>query len=150
MAETKKKVGRPTKYTVSMCTKVDEYLAQCKDSEGTFHKTIGEKSDSYDRILTVDLPTIEKFADYVDVNKTTLYEWKEKHPAFSNALGKILDEQKTRLVDNALAGHYNATIAKLILSANHDMVEKKEVDHTSKGQRIEGFNYATPDGDTND
>ena len=49
---------------------------------------------------------------------------------------KIKQEQKERLADNGLAGKYNPTIAKLILSANHDMREKVDTDVTSKGDKI--------------
>jgi len=54
------------------------------------------------------------------------------------------------IVAKSLNGEYNPTIAKLMLSVNHDMIERKEIDHTSKGEKIEGFNYVAPDGDTND
>lgn len=139
------KVGRPTKYTPSMCDKIDEYLEKCKDTIEDYHKTQGLKSDTYERLVLVDLPTIEKFADFIGVNESTIYEWKEKYPEFSKSLGKILKRQKHQLIDNALGGHYNPTIAKLILSANHNMIEKREVDVMSGGEPIKGFNYIAPD-----
>lgn len=150
MATTKRKVGRPTKYTDAMCTKVDEYLQNCKDVIEDYHKTQGLKSDTYERLVLVNLPSIEKFARFVEVPIRTIYDWRDAHEEFSQSLAKIVEEQKHRLVDNSLGGHYNPTIAKLILSANHDVVEKKEIDHTTKGEKIEGFNYVAPDGETND
>jgi len=145
MATTKNKVGRPTKYTEAMCGKVDEYLQGCKDTIEDYHKTQGLKSDTYERLVHVNLPTIDKFADFIGVNESTIYEWKDKYPEFSKSLGKIIVEQRRRLVDGALGGHYNPTIAKLILSANHGMVEKTETDITSGGEPIKGFNYIQPD-----
>jgi hypothetical protein len=56
---------------------------------------------------------------YLDVNKTTIFEWEKKYPDFSNSLDKIKDEQKKRLLEKGLSGEYNSTIAKLILSSNH-------------------------------
>jgi curved DNA-binding protein CbpA len=47
-------------------------------------------------------------------------------------LKKILDEQKQRLLNKGASGEYNSTIAKLILSANHGMAEKKETVNTHK------------------
>lgn len=120
--------GRPTKYSPELNARVDEYLALCVDEESTFHKTQGEKSDTYDRLLHVKLPTIEGFAQYIDVNKTTLYEWDKKYPEFSNSLEKIKTEQYNRLVNKGLSGDYNSTIAKLILSSNHGMSEKTETE----------------------
>jgi hypothetical protein len=51
-------------------------------------------------------------------------------------LKKIKDIQRERLLYNGLSGDYNSTIAKLVLSANHGMSEKSEVDHTSKGESL--------------
>lgn len=118
--------GRPTKYKEEYCDLADEYIAECIDEETTFHKTMGEKSNSYDRILKVNLPTHEGFAIYINVVPSTLYEWANKHPSFSKALDKIKNEQKKRLLNKGVSGEYNSTIAKLILSSNHGMAEKSE------------------------
>lgn len=119
--------GRPTEYTEEYINKVDEYLAICIDEEREYHKTRGEKSDSYERRLNVKLPTIEGFAKFLDVSKRVLYDWKDKYPEFLHALEKIESEQKTRLLDNGLSGDYNPVIAKLVLSANHGMKERSDV-----------------------
>jgi len=129
--------GRPTKYTEDMVDKVDYYIEkESIDSEIEFHKTRGEKSDTYERVLTVKLPTIEGFASFIGVNKDSLYEWARKHEVFSVALEKIRVEQRNRLIDNGLSGNYNSTIAKLILSSNHGMKEKSDV--TSDGKAVAG------------
>lgn len=138
--------GRPTKYSKKMITQVDKYLLARQDETEEKIKYQSENSTGYYEKTNVKLPTIEGFALFVGVNKTTLYEWADKHPEFSNALGKIRTEQRERLIDNGLSGDYNPTIAKLILSSNHGMNEKKEVDHTSGGEKITGFNYVTPEG----
>lgn len=136
----KNKWWRPTKYQEDFINKVDEYLEQCEDIETTFHKTMWEKSDSYDRILKVNLPSIEWFALYLNVNKSSIYEWSNQtndkwekvYPEFSNALEKISTEQKKRLIEEWLAGNYNPTIAKLVLSANHGMKETTVQENTWK------------------
>jgi len=122
-----------------MCSKVDDYLATRADKVFEFHKTIGEKSDSYERRVEVKLPTVEGFALFINVNKTTLYEWREKHTEFSNSLEKIVEEQRKRLLDKGLSGEYNPTIAKLILSSNHNMREKADL--TTDGDKIESPIY---------
>lgn len=119
------KVGRPTAYKEEYIEAVDDYLA--------------ENIDSYEENrFNVNLPTIEGFAVYIGVNKSSLYEWSEKHERFSDSLEKILHEQQKRLINSGLSGQYNSTIAKLILSSNHGMSEKNEIDHTSKGKQING------------
>lgn len=146
-------VGRPTKYKEEYIDMVDEYLKLHQDIE---LEKIGLKSDKgyekIDYILKVNLPTIEGFALYIGVNKTSLYEWEKKEPLFSNALDKIRVEQQTRLINEGLAGNYNPTIAKLILSSNHGMREKSEQDITSGGEKIDkivGFNYVKPNEKNN-
>lgn len=128
--------GRPTKYKEEYCERVADYLSECIDTIEDYHKTRGEKSDTYDRIVNVKLPTVEGFARYIGVNKTTLYEWEKTHPIFSNALDDIRQEQQQRLIEGGLSGSYNATIAKLVLSNNHGMREKHDTDITTGGEKI--------------
>lgn len=115
-----------------MIAEVDVYLAQCQDEYDEFHKTRGKMSNSYDRIVKVNLPMVEKFADYLKVDKTSLYEWAKLYPEFSYALNKINEEQRRRLLENGLSGDYNPMIAKLILSANYGMKEKSDVTTNDK------------------
>ena len=139
--------GRPTKYLEEYNNKVDEYLELHQDKE---LERVGLRSENgyekIDYVLRVNLPTIEGFARFIGVNKTTLYEWDKKYPDFSNSLDKIRIEQQTRLINEGLAGNYNPTIAKLILSSNHGMREKTEQDITTGGKEISSINYIVPNG----
>lgn len=128
--------GRPTKYTEDMPSKVDEYLAECKIWWDEFHKTRGEKSDTYERIVRVKLPMIEGFAEFIDVSKDTLYEWAKIYPKFSDALAKITRQQHNMLAEGGLAGYFSPVITKLMLSNNHGYREKSEQDITSGGKPI--------------
>lgn len=145
MATTKRKVGRPSKYSEKVLDQVEEYLNECVDEYEEWHKTRGEKSDTYERVLNVKLPTYEGLALKLDVVVDTLLEWASVHSEFSVSLAKLKQLQKRVLIQKSLSGEYNPTIAKLILSANHDVVEKREMDVTSGGKPIEGFNYVAPD-----
>lgn len=118
-------VGRPSEYQEQYNELVDQYLQDCKDSYE-------------DNKRTVELPTVGGFALMVGVNKQTLYNWADKHPEFLDSLNKIVEEQQKRLINQGLAGNYNPTIAKLILSSNHGMSEKTETktDITSGGDKI--------------
>jgi len=128
------KAGRPTKYKEEYIEEIRVYLKECTDILDDYHKTRGEKSDSYERVIKVNLPMVEGFALRLGVNKTTIYEWAKNHKRFSNALGQIKIEQKKRLIEMGLSGDYNPTIAKLVLSANHGMVERQDV--TTKGNEL--------------
>lgn len=103
-------MGRPTAYGRKILDKVSEYIISCEDTRGGTG-------------VHVRLPKIEGLASYLGVNKDTLYEWAKRYPEFSDALKTIKNEQYCRLVDEGLAGRYNPTIAKLLLSANHGLSE---------------------------
>lgn len=123
------KVGRPTEYKKEYIDKVDKYLEEHQDEEVQVVKNANSEKgyDMFVNKLKVKLPTIEGFARFIDVNKTSLYEWEKQHPEFSNALDKIRTEQHDRLINSGLSGDYNSTIAKLVLSSNHGYREKSDV-----------------------
>jgi len=123
-----------------MIKKVDEYLSKNQDIVYDYQKSksegVSSESSSQEQKITVKLPTIEGFASFLGFATSSIKLWATKHQDFSDALQKIKDEQKKRLLNKGLNGQYNSTIAKLILSANHGMAEKKEVDLTTNGKDI--------------
>lgn len=127
--------GRPTKYQGQVTIdKVDEYLLTCGVEEKEFHKTRSDNSNSYDRILKVNLPKLEGFSEWLGVYHGTLLEWEKEYPKFSIALDKIRKAQHNMLLNESIAGNFNSTIAKLILSSNHGYREKSDV--TTDGKAI--------------
>ena len=104
------KIRRPTEYDPIFVDKLKDYL-----------ETTGREQTS--------LPTIEGFAIYLDVVKSTLYEWAKEHKEFSNALREILLRQAKQLIDDGIYGgkEVNSTIVKLLLQANHGMKERSDV-----------------------
>ena len=142
------KVGRPTDYEPKFCRKVDVYIGENQDIWTEFHKTRGIKSDSYDRVVEVKLPSRDGFAKYLGVVRQTLDNWSKEHEEFLDALERIDTEQKLRLQNEGLSGNYNPTISKLLLSANHGVIEKSETDVTSKGEKIQGFAVELIHGET--
>lgn len=111
-------VGRPTVYSPEIITKTQEYLDSCTDIIEDYHKTIGLKSDSFDRIVNVKIPTIEGLAVFLGISRETVYAWDkdETKPEFSDILSKLRAEQADRLINNGLSGNYNPTIAKVLLT----------------------------------
>lgn len=103
----KRPEGRPTKYLPDIIyPKIEEYISGC-GREQTL------------------LPTVEGLALYLDVNADTLYEWSNKHPAFSETIKKILMQQKTQLMNDGMYGgkEVNSTMAIFLLKVNHGMNE---------------------------
>lgn len=124
--------GRPPEYDSAFIDKVDVYLQENQDVWEEFHKTRGEKSDSYERIVKVKLPSREGFAKFIGYSVDALADWEVEHEEFGGALKKIDAEQKTRLINEGLAGNYNPVISKLLLSANHGMRDKADVTTNDK------------------
>ena len=120
-------MARPTKYKEEFCDMVDDFLKENRDEQYQLTKSSSSKGESWDNKIKVKLPTQYAFAKYIGVAEDTVIEWSKKYPRFSESLGKILAEQKQRLLDMGLSGDYNSTIAKLILSANHGLAERKDI-----------------------
>jgi len=106
-----------------------DYLKICKDD---FEKQIVQQNEEkgyvmYKSVLKVKLPTIEGYAKFLKKAPSTLEDWGRLYPEFRVAMDTIIAEQKQRLLECGLEGTYNSTIAKLILSSNHNMREKSDI-----------------------
>ena len=157
--------GRPTKYRAEYCDHLVQFFS------GPRHEMI-EKAhisgkNDYEKTefmrVACELPTFAKFARSIGVNGDTIVEWasarhskehptpslrgKLKHPDFSAAYNEAKELQREFLVDNGLAGLYPP--ASFIFTAKNiaDMRDKQEIDHTSGGEPIKGFNYIVPKND---
>lgn len=112
-------LGRPTKYSEEIIKKTMGYIETCGD---LFE--IKQKPVIKDGLLTEEdyvkeskkLPTIEGLANYLDINKDTLYEWCKIHKDFSDVIDNLQKMQADMLINNGLSGDYNPTIAKVLLT----------------------------------
>ena len=111
MTKDKAKAGRPSKYDGDMQARADWYVRSYKE-------------------LNEVVPTAAGLCVYLDVNRSTLYEWSSKHSLFSNTLERINQNQELQLVNGSLANTMNANIAKLML-ANHGYSDKVQQDSIS-------------------
>ena len=132
------KGGRPTKYQGKITLKkCEEYIVSCVDEVEQVMKYESVKSTGYENKLKVKLPKREGLSLCLGVSMNTMTEWGEKHVEFLRVLERIDKLQAERLIDEALAGNYNAVIAKLLLS-KHGYHEKSEQDITTQGRPIAG------------
>lgn len=139
--------GRPTKYSLDMVKKAEEYLALCIDEVEDYHATRGEKSDSYKRILNVNLPTIEGLALHLGIRKDTVFEWEKIHEEFSDFMVKLRNKQADVLQRKGLSGDYNPVIAKVLLTKHGYRDENAMVGKDGGAVKIQfdpAFNDATP------
>ncbi len=96
--------GRPIEYNQSFVERTKEYLSSCED-------TVNEHGR-----LVVKLPSIEGLAVFLDINKTTIYDWESKYEEFSHVIDTLRGKQAEKLLNNGLSGAYNSTISKVILT----------------------------------
>ena len=102
--------GRPTKYGEDIIRRSEEYINSCVDD-------LENKK--------VNLPKAEGLAFYLKVSRSTLYEWGRNYKEFSHILESLNQIQVNRVINEALAGNYNANIAKLLLG-KHGYSDKQE------------------------
>jgi len=126
--------GRPTKYSAQIVKKTYEYINGTRDEFYNYQKGFGA-TDTYERRVMADMPSLEGLALYLNVHRDTVHLWSTKYKGFSDALDILLAVQKERLIKRGLSGDYNPMITKLILSANHGM--KERVDNTSDDKPLE-------------
>jgi hypothetical protein len=84
---------------------------------------------------TVELPTTEGFALYLGIGTKQMAKHANNNPQLQEALDFILTLQKQYLINFGLSGVFNPAVANRMLSANHDMNEKK----LNENQHIVGF-----------
>ena len=116
------KCGRPPIFT-------KELLEKTKDYETNWQTIFPE-----DR-----LPTIEGLTLYLNINRSTIYDWisqdTEEMQEFSNIVSSILQKQSKTLINKGLGNEFNSSITKLMLS-KHGYIDKQDV--TSDGKAIKG------------
>lgn len=116
--------GRPTKYN-------DELLKAAKDYIDNFQPVEGQEI----------IPTVVGMCIAVNISHAIAYKWAkdEDKKEFLDILEKIEGKQHKELVNRGLDSTFNPTITKMMLT-KHGYSDKQEIDHTSKGDRVEGIN----------
>lgn len=101
--------GRLTKYNDELLKKAKDYL------------------NVYETLQDV-VPTIEGLASYLEISRETLYRWcgEEGKEVFNDTVKEVNAEQKKVLINKGLDNKFNASITKLLLGANHSVIEKTQ------------------------
>ena len=129
--------GRPIEYNEQVLAKAEEYIKSCIDEDvnnGTPEKPFIKTK--------VNVPTKGGLAVYLDVSRDTLYDWAKKYKEFSYIMERLGSEQESRLINNGLAGTYNSTIAKVLLT-KHGYREGIDGTTNDKDLPTPIFNYVT-------
>ena len=86
-------MARPTKYTPELLDKANTYLS------------------TYSRLI----PSHQDLCLSLDISESTLYDWAQKHDAFSEILARVKLTQFTVAMDGGLGGEMNANLVKLLM-----------------------------------
>ena len=107
--------GRPTKYKPIFCQRVEDYVRRCLITE-----------EGKER----ELPTRAGVAMMLRVSLVTIDTWGKAHPEFLCVLEEVRISQQSQLINRCMNGTGNATIGKMLLSANHGLHEKEKHEHS--------------------
>lgn len=142
---------RPTKYDHKYCEDMVNYFEKCqaeilvdvKFFQPNKNSTISTILNPHNEDETVDagnvkeisqklvmtrFPTFVRYARSIWVNKTTLYEWADKHPEFSNSLRQCNEIAEIILLENWLQWIYNSQFTQFLLKNNYGYKDKTEVE----------------------
>lgn len=155
MSKTGNKGGRPLLFTdvEKLELQIEEYFESCWtqkiDQYGNpvFAKdSKGKKTN--DPILVQSKPyTVAGLAVFLNCSEETLLNYEKEEGNRKEFFGTI-KKAKDRIYaykQEYLYSGRNPTGAIFDLKNNYGWKDKSEVDHTSKGKRIAGFNYLKPD-----
>lgn len=125
------KLGRPTDYKPEYCDEIREFFD--RELTKTLKTVITGKNDysrEEEKEIANELPTFERFAVNIGVNKDTLYEWEKVHPEFSDSMEECRQIQQDFLVQNGLKGLYQSNFAIFVAKNYTGMRDKTEIEHS--------------------
>lgn len=113
--------GRPTKYSDELLEAAIEY-AHNYESHGDA------------------VPQLAGLAVALGISRDTIYDWlkDDTKKEFSYIVAQICAMQEKVLVNGGVVGDFNASITKLLL-AKHGYSDKAEIDHTTKGEKVQSI-----------
>jgi hypothetical protein len=124
--DTKKPVGRPTKYHEGLPKQLLDYFDRPLDREVI--EQVATNSGVKEVVVKKPsrLPTVEGFCSHIKISKRTFHDWVAKYPSFSHALGIAKQMQMNQLITHTLENNFNAGFAKFLAMNISDMREKQE------------------------
>ena len=114
--------GRPTKYNDTIPDKVRDYTEHFSDIDP-------------DTVI----PTMAALALYLNVNKSTLYEWMEIYPDFSDAIRELQAKAEKILVNSTLKRKFAEKFATFYSINCLGYTDKREVTANVEISRVEDF-----------
>jgi hypothetical protein len=127
--------GAPSLYDIKYCEQIVEYFDKPAITyivKKEFDRNGDVKSETQIP-QGVEFPTFQGFANKIDVNMSTLTEWRDVHIEFSKAYARAKDIQERILVINSLNNQYNSQFAQFFAKNCLGYKDKVEVDQNITG-----------------
>jgi len=145
--------GRPTKYTKTMVKKLIKYFSVEPYREVEvkhFDQKTGKEWSTCEERAN-DTPTFGGFCASIDIHKDTMYEWRDKHKEFSDALKKAQSLMEQFLVINGNKGLIQQPFAIFTAKNVLKWADKQDLDIKSGGKALSvaGFEVVAPNKDAN-
>ena len=111
-----------------------------------YNDTILDKSRLYlESFRDVEvIPTIEGLALYLNLARSTLYEWERQYEEFSDILETLRAKQAQILISNGLQGKFNPTMSKMMLSKHGYYEQRAPMRIIDPDTKVMGITYVTP------
>jgi hypothetical protein len=134
--------GRPTDYYPELCQEIINFFDRPLYEEKEVMVIERGRQVIKKVQAPCQLPTIERFALNMNLHKSTLYRWAEKHPEFSDALNTAKQAQQEILNQHALTGMYKEGYSKFVAVNFTDMKEKVEHSVSDNVKEVLKLNYS--------
>jgi len=129
------KRGRPTKYKAEYCEELRKFFSKKRFQK---LKTIITGKNDYQKeetkLIANELPTLERFAEKIEVDRDTLSNWGKEHKDFFGTIRQCQNIQKDFLIQNGLLGLYQSNFAIFVAKNLTDMRDRQEQDINIKGE----------------
>lgn len=131
----------PTEYTEEIATKaIPEFIKWCREPYDIVNGKVMRPRRKPKVPPAPRLPTVQQFTVYLKhmsytsrvLTRQTIDNWTNRHPVFGDAYEEMMNEQFNFLLHYGLTGVYHPGLSKLMLGANHNIIEKKEVNNNNR------------------
>lgn len=141
--------GRPTKYYPALCQDLIDFfnVEPTKETLKTITTAKGTVIEETDYVAT-PMPYFVDWCMKIGIHKSTMLDWVERHPEFSDAYTRAKELQERHLSQNALLGNYNANFASLTAKNWLGWKDRQEHEHTGKDGGPLAFIDMTANGDS--
>ena len=119
--------GQPTKYRPEYCHLILTHFNV--PSQNTLDITITKPDGTREEkqlSKPVLYPMLIDFCESIDISEHTHFDWVRDHPEYAHAWNKCKAHQKRILIQNGLAGEYDARIVQFVAINDLDMVSAKD------------------------